>query len=145
MPRDGVDGSLTISTSTADGARTASIYQDRDCRHVVYQGSYRAQKRHGARMLHGNSGPTSKWIWTAANSSSVTVWHRRRTLFKKFDLSLDDYVDRYFIGHYSPAGNHFFAHAIKDAIVDWLDPKPITYRDDEQAGIDFRNGYLPES
>ena len=32
MPRDGVDGSLTISTSTADGARTASIYQDRDCR-----------------------------------------------------------------------------------------------------------------
>ena len=65
--------------------------------------------------------------------------------FRKFDLSLDDYVDRYFIGHYSPAGNHFFAHAIKDAFVDWLDPKPNTYREDEQAGIDFRNGYLPET
>jgi hypothetical protein len=65
--------------------------------------------------------------------------------FKQFDLSLDQYVERYFIGHYSPAGNHFFAHSIKNAIVEWLDPKPLTYRDDEaEAAIDFR-GYLPES
>jgi hypothetical protein len=65
--------------------------------------------------------------------------------FKQFDLSLDQYVERYFIGHYSPAGNHFFAHSIKNPIVEWLDPKPITYRDDDaEAAIDFR-GYLPES
>ena len=65
--------------------------------------------------------------------------------FRQFNLSVDDYAQRYFIGHYSPAGNHFFAHSIKDAIVDWLDPKPITYRQDGQARIDFREGYLPEN
>ena len=63
--------------------------------------------------------------------------------FKCFNLSLDDYLNRYFIGHYNPAGNHFFAYSIKDSVVDWLDPKPITYRDDERQQIDFR-GYLPE-
>ena len=49
--------------------------------------------------------------------------------FKSFNLSLAEYRRRYFIGHYSPAGNHFFAFSIKDMIVDWLDPKPITYQD----------------
>jgi hypothetical protein len=63
--------------------------------------------------------------------------------FKCFRLSLDDYMSRYLIGHYSPIGNHFFAFAVKDAIVAWLDPKPVTYRSDEQARVDF-TGYLPE-
>ena len=40
--------------------------------------------------------------------------------FKKFNLTLDQYMERYFIGHYTPAGNHFFAYAIKDKIVDLL-------------------------
>lgn len=62
--------------------------------------------------------------------------------YKAFSLPLDDYLKRYFIGHYSPAGNHFFAFALKDTIIDWLDPKPITYRDDESRTVDFR-GYLP--
>jgi hypothetical protein len=51
-------------------------------------------------------------------------------------------MKRYYIGHYSPAGNHFFAYSIKDKIVDWLDPKPITYRADDQRLVDFK-GYLP--
>ena len=66
--------------------------------------------------------------------------------FACFKLSEADYMKRYFIGHYghySPAGNHFFAYSIKDKIVDWLDPKPITYRDDETKVIDFE-GYLPK-
>jgi hypothetical protein len=56
---------------------------------------------------------------------------------------VEDYMKRYYIGHYSPIGNHFFAYSIKDTIVDWLDPKPITYRSDEQRMIDFE-GYLPD-
>lgn len=63
--------------------------------------------------------------------------------YQAFNLSVDEYLKRYFIGHYSPAGNHFFAHSIKDPIVDWLDPSPITYRDDGSTAIDFV-GYLPE-
>jgi len=63
--------------------------------------------------------------------------------FKCFNLSFDDYMKRYFIGHYSPAGNHFFAFSIKNKIIEWLDPKPITYRSDKLKMTDFK-GYLPE-
>ena len=63
--------------------------------------------------------------------------------YKSFNLSVNDYFKRYFIGHYSPAGNHFFAYAIKDKVVDWLDPKPLPYRDTTQQIIDFK-GYLQE-
>lgn len=34
-------------------------------------------------------------------------------------------------------GNHFFAYSIKDTVVDWLNPKPITYQDREQKMITF--------
>lgn len=63
--------------------------------------------------------------------------------FKKFNLSMEEYMDRYFIGHYKPSGNHFFAYSIKDKIVDWLDPKPITYQQGDDKLIRF-NGYLQE-
>ena len=61
--------------------------------------------------------------------------------FKNFRLKPEEYFKRYFIGHYSPAGNHFFAFSIKPKIVDWLDPRPITYRPTNQQFIDFK-GYL---
>lgn len=61
--------------------------------------------------------------------------------YKSFNLSVEDYMKRYYIGHYSPAGNHFFAFSIKNEIVNWLNPKPITYRDDGQRMVDFK-GYL---
>jgi len=61
--------------------------------------------------------------------------------YKAFNLSVDDYYKRYFIGHYNPAGNHFFAYSIKQKVVDWLDPKPITYKNTDQKMIGFK-GYL---
>jgi hypothetical protein len=61
--------------------------------------------------------------------------------YKNFNLSVDDYFKRYFIGHYSPAGNHFFAFSIKPRVVEWLDPKPVTYQKSDQKMIDFK-GYL---
>ncbi|MHC4364162.1 MAG: hypothetical protein ACYSTJ_01680 [Planctomycetota bacterium] len=63
--------------------------------------------------------------------------------FKSFNLSVDDYFNRYFIGHYSPVGNHFFAYSIKDRIIKWLDPKPITYQDPATRLINFKD-YLPD-
>jgi len=57
--------------------------------------------------------------------------------YKSFNLSVQDYMKRYFIGHYNPSGNHLFAYSIKDTIVDWLDPKPITYRTDNQRLTEF--------
>lgn len=50
--------------------------------------------------------------------------------FQAFRCSPEEYVQRYYIGHYSPRGNHFFAFAIKDEVVAWLDPKPPAYREE---------------
>jgi hypothetical protein len=64
--------------------------------------------------------------------------------FKKYNLPYNEYMKEYFIGHYSPRGNHFFAYSIKDTFVRWLDPKPITYQNRDPHSIDFK-GYLHDA
>lgn len=61
------------------------------------------------------------------------------------DSAFSDYMRQYMVGgvgHYNPKGNHLFAYAIKDKLVELLDPKPLPYRDLQDERIDFR-GYLP--
>ncbi len=41
---------------------------------------------------------------------------------------IDTYLDRFYIGHHTPAGNFTFAWAIKDPVCNWLHPKPLPYR-----------------
>ena len=49
--------------------------------------------------------------------------------FKKFRIPTEQYSRRFYnIAHHTPLGNHFFAYAIKDEVVNWLDPKPPAYR-----------------
>ena len=65
--------------------------------------------------------------------------------FQQFRLTPAKYVKRYYHGHYSPQGNQFFAFAVKNAVVEWLDPKPIAYQT-EGTIIDFQDGrYLERS
>jgi len=47
--------------------------------------------------------------------------------FAKFKIGVNDYLDRYYIGHYNPSGNFFCAMAMKQKLVDFLEPKPVTY------------------
>ena len=61
--------------------------------------------------------------------------------YKNFNLSLPEYYKRYLLGHYNPAGNHFFAYSIKNKMVEWLRPKPITYQRDSTKWVNFK-GYL---
>ena len=61
--------------------------------------------------------------------------------FKKYNLSFDDYMKVYFIGHYSPRGNHFFAYSIKDTVRRWLNPEPTPYRKIGADSPDFK-GYF---
>ena len=53
--------------------------------------------------------------------------------FRSFRITPQEYVNRYFIGHYKPLGNLFFAFAVKDAVAQWLDPKPIAYREGSET------------
>ena len=32
------------------------------------------------------------------------------------------------IGHHNPAGNFFFASAVRDRLIKWLEPAPLPYR-----------------
>jgi hypothetical protein len=61
--------------------------------------------------------------------------------FKCFNLSVNDYWKRYFIGHYNSTGNHLFATSIAPKVIDWINPRPITYQKTDQRLIDFK-GYL---
>jgi hypothetical protein len=61
--------------------------------------------------------------------------------FEKYRIPYEEYLKQYFIGHYNPRGNHFFAYSLKDRMVEWLDPKPIAYRKLDPQKIDFK-GYL---
>lgn len=47
-----------------------------------------------------------------------------------FKISFSDYLKRFFVGHYNPRGNFFCAFAMKDALVDLLNPKPMAYSND---------------
>jgi hypothetical protein len=62
--------------------------------------------------------------------------------YRRSNLTYSDYLKQFFIGHYNPKGNHFFAYSIKQKVVEWLDPRPITYRRSDPDSVDFR-GYLP--
>ncbi len=59
--------------------------------------------------------------------------------YQDFRISFEEYWKRYSIGHYNPTGNHFFAFSIKPKIVEWLHPKPITYKDAAEQMINFRD------
>ena len=48
--------------------------------------------------------------------------------FGNFRCTVKDYIGRYYIGHYGPAGNSFCAFALKDKLVAMLEPKPVSYR-----------------
>ena len=50
--------------------------------------------------------------------------------FAQFKITPAQYVKRYWVGHYSPRGNFFQAFAIKDKLVEVLDPKPLSYAND---------------
>jgi hypothetical protein len=70
----------------------------------------------------------------------MNEFHRKD--FENFSVPREQYMKRYYVGHYGPAGNHLFAYALKDQVVELLDPKPLPYRQDVQPG-DF-DKYLPK-
>ena len=59
--------------------------------------------------------------------------HSHLSDFEHFRCPAEEYVGRYYIGHYSPTGNHFFAFAVKGPVVQWLKPKPPTYGSEESG------------
>jgi len=63
--------------------------------------------------------------------------------FQKSNLSAADFMNTYLVNqaHLNPMGNHFIAYAMKDKVVEWLDPKPVPYQQPETQNVNFK-GYL---
>lgn len=47
--------------------------------------------------------------------------------YSKYKMSVEDYLKQYYIGHYNPYGNFFHAWALKNKLVEMLNPKPVAY------------------
>ena len=48
--------------------------------------------------------------------------------YKKYKVDIDQYLAPFYNGHHTPRGNFFTAWAIKDRVIQWLNPKPLPYR-----------------
>jgi hypothetical protein len=48
--------------------------------------------------------------------------------YQNYKPDIDRYLAPFYNGHHTPRGNFFTAWALKDAVVRWLDPKPLPYR-----------------
>ncbi len=47
--------------------------------------------------------------------------------YQKYKVDVDQYLKPFYNGHHTPKGNFFTAWAIKNKIVQWLNPKPKPY------------------
>lgn len=75
--------------------------------------------------------------WLDANGFRfVDTLQLKADEFTKFNVSIDEFISRFYIGragaqvfgHYNPYGNFWFGFAVRQALVDWMDPKPASYR-----------------
>lgn len=59
-----------------------------------------------------------------------------REEYKAFRPGINNFLSRFYVaragaqvfGHYTPAGNFWFAYALRQPLVDWLSPKPPAYQ-----------------
>ncbi|MCE9591153.1 MAG: hypothetical protein K8S99_11590 [Planctomycetes bacterium] len=150
-----------IDTSTADALKTSAhrlktAYGFAATKHIIDL-AMRFCRENGRELMILLLCPTATWnlLWNEPRYeqeiADYLVEKKQRHFdmnpvhladYKCFRLSPEEYMKRYFIGHYGPAGNHFFAYALKNRLVEWLDPKPVTYRDDGSSAVGF-DGYLP--
>ena len=68
----------------------------------------------------------------------VDLMEAHQKEFARFKLSVEEYIARYWISHYNPRGNFFQAFAIKDKLVELLDPKPASYSTDPSTYIEMK-------
>ena len=48
--------------------------------------------------------------------------------YANYKGDIDSFLKPYYIGHHTPLGNYFFARALRESIIPWLEPKPRPYR-----------------
>ena len=95
---------------------------------VLYVLSY-PPKRIAQRIKEGTR-PDQPFVdfLAAKNLPVVDLMEAHVADYAQFSVPVDDYLKRYYVGHYNPHGNMFTAFAIKDKVIEMLDPKPAAYQ-----------------
>jgi len=57
----------------------------------------------------------------------VDLLEAHKADFAQFNIGIEAYIKRYYIGHYKPLGNLFTAFSLKGQLVGMLEPKPGSY------------------
>jgi len=55
--------------------------------------------------------------------------------YRNFKGTPKEYAMPYFIGHYAPKGNFFFAEAIRDRVIELLNRKPVVIERKNQVAL----------
>ena len=66
----------------------------------------------------------------------VDMLPKAKDEFANFKVPVDKFLARFYVaragaqvfGHYNPYGNFWFANGIRQELVDWMTPKPVSYR-----------------
>lgn len=134
-----IDESDTLSKTADNIHREAAIfsscklvdliekYASENKKKVLYVLSYPAQ------YIAAHYGTGARWDkkfidhLKIKNLSYVDMSQKHVDDFSSYKTDLNTYLTRFFIGHYNPAGNFFCAHAIRDKVIEFLDPKPVPY------------------
>jgi len=98
------------------------------------------------RVLYILSGPArniARWVTEGVRRDQPFIDFMRERKLPFVDLldahvrdlthykgELKDYLAQQFIGHYTPRGNFFCAQAVKNPLIEMLQPKPLPYRSD---------------
>jgi len=112
---------------------------------VINDGDYRAlpQMREGVDRF-------DQELLDGLSEASYPVIDMTAITFEEYvdsGIPWQSFKDRHYVngtGHFSPAGNHHFAYAIKDGIVSWLEPKPRPYESGSRSAIDY-DSYMKRS
>lgn len=62
------------------------------------------------------------------NLPFVDLFNSHILEFSQQKNNIADYLKKYFIGHYNPKGNMFFAWEIINKVIEFLEPKPLPYK-----------------
>ena len=63
----------------------------------------------------------------ANNLPYMDLLEKHASDFSEHKLSVEKYIQKYFMGHYTPLGNFFCAHNLKAPVVEMLNPPPEPY------------------
>lgn len=134
-----VDTGSTISEAADQIHKEAAIFSS--CRLVERIEAYAGINR--KKVLYVLSYPASyiashhssgeRWdqkfidFMTGKNLPLIDLSQKHLDDFSSYKTDIKSYLAKYFVGHYNPLGNFFCAHAIRDKLVEMIDPKPIPY------------------